>query len=106
VTLSFSPAEGSAQGSSLDHPLFIDTAAALQAAYPEAPVGSYTLPYNITDARYFRAHGIPTFGYSPFLFFSTDTIRADRLNERIPLPGFVSGVELYIDTVRKLVLAD
>ena len=106
ITLSIPPAEGAAHGSSLNHPLFLDTAAALQDAYPDATVGSYALPYNITDARFFRDRGIPTYGYSPFLFFSTDTVRADRLNERIPLPGFVSGVELYIDTVRELVLAE
>jgi acetylornithine deacetylase/succinyl-diaminopimelate desuccinylase-like protein len=96
--------EGSTHGSPVDSPAFRAAAATLARAHPETVVGSHFLPYNITDARFFRRAGIDTYGLSTFLFFTTDTIRADRTNERVPLPGFVSGVELYKEIVRRLVL--
>lgn len=96
--------EGSSVGSPLDHPLHLALVESLEREYPEAAVGSYFLPYNVTDARFFRRHGVPAYGYSPFLFFTTDTVRADRTNERIPLPGYVSGAQLYRALVERLVL--
>ena len=106
VSLTIGEPEGASQGSQSDHPLFEAAAAVLTEAYPESTVGPYFPPYNLTDARFFRAHGIPAFGYSPFLFFSMDSIRADRINERVSMPGFLSGVELYKQAVRDLVLED
>ena len=96
--------EGATHGSPVDHPAFRVAAETLRRAYPATAVGSYFLPYNITDGRFFRSHGVDTYGFSPFLFFTTDTVRADQTNERVPLPGFVSGVEIYKDVVRRLVL--
>ncbi len=69
-------------------------------------MGGIFLPWTVTDSRYFREHGIPSYGFSPFLFFSTDTVRVDRLNERIPLPGFISGLEIYSQLVLRLVTDD
>lgn len=63
--------------------------------YPRANVGPALLPWTATDARFFRAAGIPAYGLSPFLILSTDTLQVDNANERIALPGFVDGVELY-----------
>ena len=97
------PPEGSAQGSPVDGVAFRSAIESLRQAYPATAVGSYFLPYNITDARFFRRQGVDTYGLSPFLFFTTDTVRADQTNERIPLPGFVSGVEIYTEVVRRLV---
>ncbi len=96
--------EGASHGSPGDHPAFRAAAKALSSAYENAPVGRYFMPYNLTDARFFRQAGIDSYGFSPFLFFTTDTSRADQINERIPLPGFVSGVAAYVDAVRGLVL--
>jgi len=33
---------------------------------------------------------------------STDTYQVDQANERFSLPGFVDGVEVYRDLVRRL----
>ena len=52
--------------------------------------------------RFFRQAGIPSYGFSPFLIFATDTFRRDTLNERIDIQGFIRGVELYERAVRKL----
>ncbi len=103
LALTVLPARGSAQGSPLDHPAYTGLIEALEEAYPNALVGPYFLPWNATDSRFFRAAGIPSYGFSPFLIFTTDTFRVDATNERIGLPGFVDGVALYIQAVERLV---
>ena len=74
----------------------------VQERFPQATVGPYFLPWSATDARFFRQSDIPSFGFSPFLIFATDTFRRDTLNERIDIQGFVNGVELYDSAVRRL----
>ena len=96
---------GAASGSSKSHPLFLAAAESLRQAYPGTPVGSAFLSASVTDGRFFRQLGIPTYGFSPFLFFTTDTMWVDRSNERIPVPGFLSGSEIYSALVKRLVLA-
>jgi acetylornithine deacetylase/succinyl-diaminopimelate desuccinylase-like protein len=105
ITWHVGPPVGADHGSPPEHEAFRAAAAALTRAYPATAVGSYFLPYNVTDARYFRTAGVPASGFSPVLFFTTDPGRADQTNERVPLPGFVSGVEIYVDAVRRMVLA-
>jgi acetylornithine deacetylase/succinyl-diaminopimelate desuccinylase-like protein len=92
-----------AAGSPLDHPVFREIQEALHEAYPEAEAGPYFLPWTATDARFFRAAGVPAYGFSPFLVMNTDTLQVDQANERFALPGFVDGVALYSDLVRRLV---
>ena len=96
------PPLGTADASSLDHPAFAALSEAVRKAYPETPVGPYFLPWSATDSRFFRAAGVASFGFSPFLIYSTDTFRVDSANERIELPGFIRGMELYEDAVRRL----
>ena len=47
--------------------------------------------------------GCLSYGFSPFLIMSTDTLQVDQANERFALPGFVDGVALYGRLVRRLV---
>ena len=96
------PAVGTAEASPLDHPAYTGLVEAIRAEYPEAPVGPYFLPWNATDSRFFREAGIPSYGFSPFLIFTTDTYRVDATNERMGLPGFVDGVALYARAVARL----
>ena len=70
--------------------------------YPGTVVGPYFLPWTATDSRFFRAAGIPSYGFSPFLVAVTDTMGVARANERLPLPGFVEGVAIYRQVVREL----
>lgn len=95
--LSFQMAEplGADHGSSPDHPVVEILTRAVQGVYPDAPVGPYFLPWSATDSRFFRASGIDSYGFSPFVIFSTDTFRVDGPNERMSLPGFLSGFEIY-----------
>lgn len=103
ISMTVGEPEGASHGSPRDHLLFLMAVESLQRTYPGTAAGGYFLPGTMTDARFFRAEGIPAYGYSPFLFFSTDTMRADRINERIPLPGFVSGVRIYSELVRSVI---
>jgi len=90
-------------GSPVDNPVFQALQATLHDSYPDAPLGPYFLPMTATDARFFRALGVPTYGFSPFLIMNTDTLQVDAANERFALPGFVDGVALYSKAVRRLV---
>ena len=89
-------------GSATDDPAFLAIEAVLHEHFPEAPIGPW-LPYgSITDARFVRPLGVPAYGFSPFLVLSTDTLHIGRLNERIDLPGFVQGVDVYSEVLARL----
>jgi acetylornithine deacetylase/succinyl-diaminopimelate desuccinylase-like protein len=90
-------------GSPLDNRVYKTIEATLREAYPDAPVGPYFLPWTATDARFFRAMGVPAYGFSPFLIMNTDTLQVDRANERFAVPAFADGVEIYTRLVRRLV---
>ena len=46
--------------------------------------------------------GIASYGFSPFPYMLTDVVRVNGPGERIGLPGYVEGVRLYRDLVRRL----
>ena len=85
-----------------DHEVYQTLHSALKAERPTARVGPYLLPWTATDSRFFRSHGIPSYGFSPFLIFATDTHRVDIVNERIGLPGYTEGVRIYGQVVEQL----
>ncbi len=93
----------SRHGSPLDHPVYTGIQEVLAERHPEAPRGPWFLSWTATDSRFFRAAGVPSYGFSPFLIMNTDTLQVDKANERFALPGFVEGVNLYKDVVRRLV---
>lgn len=95
-----------APASSTSHPVFAAILKTLEEHHPDAPAGPWFLPWTATDSRFFRAAGVPAFGFSPFLVMNTDTLQVDKANERFGLPGFVEGVEVYRDLVRRLVVAE
>lgn len=92
----------SRHGSPPDHPVLRLLGEAVEDRYPGTRTGPMFLPWTATDARFFRAAGIPSYGFSPFLIMSTDTLQVDAPNERIALPGFVEGVGLYTEAVRRI----
>jgi acetylornithine deacetylase/succinyl-diaminopimelate desuccinylase-like protein len=102
VEVTLGLATGAETGSSPDATDYRVLESMLRRAHRGAPVGPYFLSWSATDARYFRQLGIPSYGFSPFLVFSSESFRADSLNERINLPGYVAGVELYVQAVRRL----
>ncbi len=91
------------RGSPLDHPVLKEIEETLSDQYPGVPAGPYFLAWTATDARFFRTLGVPAYGFSPFLIMNTDTLAVDKANERFAIPGFVDGVEVYVELVRRLV---
>ena len=87
----------------MSSPVYKAIEATLRDAYPDVPAGPYFLPWTATDARFFRAMGVPAYGFSPFLIMNTDTLQVDQANERFAVPAFADGVELYKKLVRRLV---
>jgi acetylornithine deacetylase/succinyl-diaminopimelate desuccinylase-like protein len=90
-------------GSPADHPILRVIREEVLGRHPGATAGPMFLSWTATDARFFRRAGIPTYGFSPFLIMTTDTLQVDAANERLALPGFVEGGHLYSAVVQKLV---
>ncbi|MFP3938918.1 MAG: M20/M25/M40 family metallo-hydrolase [Thermoanaerobaculia bacterium] len=89
-------------GSPVEHPVLEIAAELISEHYPGAPVGPLVLPWTATDSRFFRAHGIPSYGFTPFPILTTDVLRVGTHAERIDLPGYVEGVAVYRDLLRRL----
>lgn len=89
-------------GSSPRDPAFLAIQAVLAERYPGVPAGPWLPDGSITDARFVRPLGIPAFGFSPFPALSTDPFYVGRVNERISLPSFVEGVDVYEALLRRL----
>ncbi len=94
---------GGAHGSSLANPVFEVLSDELKHEWPEAVVGPHFLPWTATDSRFARAQGIPAYGFSPFLLFISESSRIGDVDERMSLPAFVRGVEVYHRAVFRLV---
>lgn len=103
VAMTLGPPLGANHASSLVHPAFIQMTAAVQDAYPDAIVGPYLLPWSATDSRFFRQASVDSYGFSPFVIFNTETFRVDGVNERLSLPGYMTGFELYLDAVLRII---
>ena len=103
VTMVRLPDDGSAPTSPVDHPILVTIGQLLEARYGQVPNGPFFQTRSANDARLFRRDGIPSYGFSPFLVLSTDTMGVGGVNESIALPGYLDGVELYVDLVRRLV---
>jgi acetylornithine deacetylase/succinyl-diaminopimelate desuccinylase-like protein len=92
--------------SPVDHPVMQAIDAALAAQLGKPLSGPFFLPATATDSRFLRPLDIPSYGFSPFLILSTDTLRAGLPNERIGAPGFAQGVALYTEVVARVAMAD
>ncbi len=92
---------GAVRGSPLDHPAYVQLIDSLLRRTGVEPdrVGPYLLTRYANDARFFRLHGIAAYGFTPFMLLSVDTMTVAGPNEKIALPAFVEGVELYRQVV-------
>ena len=96
---------GAAHGSPVDHPVMTTIAGVIGEHYPGVPVGPLFLPWTATDSRFVRARGIPAYGFSPFMVLTPEVLRLVQgraVSERIALPGFVEGVEIYREVLDRL----
>ena len=90
-------------GSSAEHPLFEVIGRALEDRFGEDILhGPYYQGRSATDARFYRRAGIPSYGFSPFLALTTETLNINGANEGLALPVFIDGVELYRQLVRSI----
>jgi len=71
--------------------------------FPGVPVGPFFLVQALTEAQLLRSAGIRAYGFSPFPLVVADTTQIALPNERMQLPAYRTGVELYRETVRRLV---
>jgi carboxypeptidase PM20D1 len=92
-------------GSPLDHPAYLEIQdlirRQIEAVDPGAPHGPAFLTTAATDARFARALGVAAYGFSPFFASSMESLMVGQRNERLSLPAFVQGVDMY----RTLVLS-
>lgn len=80
-----------------DHPVYRCLERELS---PRAPVVPAFIP-GVTDSRHFRGHGIPAYGFSPFVLQGEPLRGIHGPDERIPVELFERGVE----TTKRLVRA-
>jgi hypothetical protein len=97
---------GPTAGSSPDDDAFLAIQAVLRERFPRAPSGPWLPNGSITDARFVRPLGVPAFGFSPFPALSTDTMHIGRPNERVDLPSFLAGVDMYSELLLRLAGAE
>ena len=83
------------------HPIYDFIHDYMEDTHPRFVHGPLFLPWTATDARFFRAAGIPAFGFSPFLLLSGDAQKITGPDERMAAPAFLNGVEIIVDLVKK-----
>jgi len=103
LTVTAPDLRGTGAASPLDSGAYRTLARALAAHATETTVGPYFLPWTATDARYFRAAGIPAYGVSPFAVMASETTGIAKPDERMQLPAYVEGVALYRELVAALI---
>ena len=55
-----------------------------------------------TDARYFRARGVPAYGLVPGLFTAEDLKGFHGLDERLSIANLPLGTQIVFDTTRRM----
>jgi len=96
---------GASHGTSPDHWAYRAIDDLVRDRHPGFVHGPLYLPTTVTDARFFRRAGIPTFGFTPFIVLTPEVLalrRGQTVEERIALDGYVEGVALYRDLLEGL----
>jgi acetylornithine deacetylase/succinyl-diaminopimelate desuccinylase-like protein len=86
--------------SPLEGPVPAAIAQVADAMWPGLPIVPF-MSRGATDSRFLRAHGIPSYGISPFPITDADARRAHGIDERIPATSLRIGIEF----LHRLVLA-
>jgi acetylornithine deacetylase/succinyl-diaminopimelate desuccinylase-like protein len=72
-----------------------------EAAQPGIPFGPDPGFGGMTTSVYFRAHGFPTYGYSPILMNIADSAHRHANDERVFLRDYLNGLDLYDQIVKE-----
>jgi acetylornithine deacetylase/succinyl-diaminopimelate desuccinylase-like protein len=105
VSMEVVDAGAASHGSSPRHWAFEAIDEVMAEERPDVVHGPLFLPLTATDARFLRAAGVTTFGFSPFGVLTSEVMQLRKqgtANERMHLQGFVHGVELYADVLERL----
>lgn len=98
--------EPPASSSPVDHPVYREVLASLAERHGAEQAGPLFLTWAATDARHLRARGIAAYGFSPFAVPTPEVLSLIGFaspEEKLALPGYVQGVALYREIVRRLV---
>jgi len=90
--------------SPIDSPFFTAVRRAIERHVPDGIVFPLLVPGG-TDSRYFRAHDIPAYGFSPMLLETSEMDRVHGIDERISVDNLELGVRISCDVVRDLCIA-
>ena len=96
---------GADGGTSPRHWAFAAIDEVMRRRHPDIDHGPLYLPGTLTDARFLRRSGVPTFGFTPFNVLTVDVLQLRRrssVDERIALPGFLDGIDLYGQVLARL----
>jgi acetylornithine deacetylase/succinyl-diaminopimelate desuccinylase-like protein len=74
---------------------------ALARHVPDAIAFPFQVP-GATDSRYFRAHDIPAYGFSPFVLELSELDRVHGIDERISIENLVLGIQVTYDIIHEL----
>jgi acetylornithine deacetylase/succinyl-diaminopimelate desuccinylase-like protein len=96
------PDDGPATASPIDHLILAAIGHVIEARYGAVRHGPLFQARSTNDSRLFRRYGIPSYGFSPFLVLSTDTMGVGGTNEGIALPAYVNGVAMYVELLQRL----
>ena len=90
--------------SPLDSPFY----AALQAACTGGGAGCGVLPLQMpgaTDGRFWRDHGVPAYGLSPFLMTREDIASVHGIDERISGENLALGISIAKDVITRVCIS-
>ncbi len=88
----------------VDAPLFAALDQACRAYAPRAPV-TPTICVGGTDARYFRARGVPAYGLVPGLFTAEDLKGFHGVDERLSIANLRLGTQVVFDVAARVAAA-
>ena len=87
--------------SPIDGPFFDAARHALARHVPDAIAFPLQTPGG-TDSRYFRAHGIPGYGFGPFVIETQEVHRVHGIDERISVENLELGIRIACDVIEEL----
>jgi acetylornithine deacetylase/succinyl-diaminopimelate desuccinylase-like protein len=104
VTVEKTETSQSTPVSPIDSPFFAAASRAVEEHVPDGVAFPLLVPGG-TDSRYFRAHDIPAYGFTPMLLEPEELDRVHGIDERISIDNLELGVKIACDVLRDLCIA-
>ncbi len=90
--------------SPIDSPFFDAVCRAVVRQVPDGVAFPLLVPGG-TDSRYFRAHDVPAYGFTPMLLEPPELDRVHGIDERLSIDNLELGIKITCDVVRDLCVA-